>query len=411
VSSSDSPSCTSRKPFSFTLDSASSVHLLTGEAARELLLNPVPSNLYVMGVSGESIPANLMGHLILAFMDPSTGCVQYVDFGLSHGLDGCPLNLLSLPLLFQAGSIAHFEPGNCYFQVSPGSARIPLEYSPEDMFHIKAALPGDQPAQACTAIHAAGPYFDSSAPGNQSVQACTANNTAGSFFDSSAQAVPVSSAEGFSFATSASLKTWHRRLGHLSTRELARIHKLNLVDGFKVSGPVTASCRCDTCRQARLRRVATPRKLEYSSEATFVGHTISTDTKDLPYLSFRGDRYVMIFVDHFSRRRWVYLMSSKNESASVLRRFLADMARLGIRVVNIQSDRGSEYFEQEGESRFNRGRELHEFNLVCEQHSPRIEHIVQPVEMKEKLAESCWLDQFRGVNGMLWEARLSPALG
>jgi len=287
VSSSDSPSCTSRKPFSFTLDSASSVHLLTGEAARALLLNPVPSDLYVMSVSGESIPANLMGHLILAFMDPSTGCVQYVDFGLSHGLDGCPLNLFSLPLLFQAGSIAHFEPGNCYFQVSPGSARIPFEYSPEDMFHIKAALPGDQPAQACTAIHAAGPYFDSSAPGNQSVQACTANHTAGSFFDSSAQAVPVSSAEGFSFATSASLKTWHRRLGHLSTRELARIHKLNLVDGFKVSGPVTASCRCDTCRQARLRRVATPRKLEYSSEATFVGHTISTDTKDLPYLSFR----------------------------------------------------------------------------------------------------------------------------
>jgi hypothetical protein len=130
-------------------------------------------------------------------MDPSTGCVQYVDFGLSHGLDGCPLNLLSLPLLFQAGSIAHFEPGNCYFQVSPGSARIPFEYSPEDMFHIKAALPGDQPAQACTAIHAAGPYFDSSAPGNQSVQACTANHTAGSFFDSSAHAVPDSSADGF----------------------------------------------------------------------------------------------------------------------------------------------------------------------------------------------------------------------
>jgi hypothetical protein len=105
--------------------------------------------------------------------------------------------------------------------------------------------------------------------------------------------------------------------------------------------------------------VATPRKLEFASEATFVGHTISTDTKDLPYLSFRGDRYVMIFVDHFSRRRWVYFMSSKNESASVLRRFLADMAMLGLRVVNIQSDRGSEYFEQEGESRFNRGRELH----------------------------------------------------
>ena len=71
--------------------------------------------------------ADLMGHLIIAFMDPSSGHVYHVDFGLSHGLDGCPLNLLSLPLLFQAGSMAHFEPGNCYFQLRPDSARIPFE--------------------------------------------------------------------------------------------------------------------------------------------------------------------------------------------------------------------------------------------------------------------------------------------
>jgi hypothetical protein len=34
---------------------------------------------------------------------------------------------------------------------------------------------------------------------------------------------------------------------------------------------------------------------------------------------------------------------------------------------------------------------------------------VQPVEMHEKLAENCFLDLFRDVNAMLWEARLSPA--
>ena len=252
VHSPDSSSRISRKPFSFTFDSASSVHLLTGEAARALLLNPVPSDLYVMGVSGESVPADLMGHLIIAFMDPSTGCVRYVDFGISHGLDGCPLNLLSLPLLFQAGSIAHFEPGNCYFQVCSGSTRIPFEYSSENIFHIKAVFPGGQSVQDNSVVSAAGPT-------GQSVQDNSVVSAAGPTSDSSAQAAPVSSAEGFSFAASASMKTWHRRLGHLSARELSRIHKLGLVDGFKVSGPVTASCRCDTCRQARLRRVATPR--------------------------------------------------------------------------------------------------------------------------------------------------------
>ena len=205
------------------------------------------------------------------------------------------------------------------------------------------------------------------------------------------------------------MKLWHRRLGHLSPSELARIHKSGLVDGFKVSGPVTSSCKCDTCRQARIRRVATPRSREYESLATFIGHTVSSDVKVLPYTSFRGDRYCVVYVDHYSRLSFVYFISSKNQVLSTLRAFIADLARLGFRCHNIQTDRGSEYFEQEGESRFNAGRRLHEFNRFCESQSPPITHIVQPVEMKEKLAENRFLDLFKDVDCMLWEARLSPA--
>jgi len=153
--------------------------------------------------------------------------------------------------------------------------------------------------------------------------------------------------------------------------------------------------------------VATPREREYLSAATFVCHTVSADTKDLPYVSFRGHRYVIVFVDHYSRYRSVYFLTSKDQSTAVLKTFVADMARSGHRIIHLQTDRGSEFFEQEGESRFNAGRRLHEFNKLCEQHN--ILHIVQPVEMHEKLAETCFLDLFRDVNAMLWEARLSPA--
>ena len=73
-----------------------------------LLLSPVPSNLELVGVSGDSIRANVMGHLFVALRDPTTGCIYHVDFGIAHDLDGCPLNILSLPLLYQSGAIAHF---------------------------------------------------------------------------------------------------------------------------------------------------------------------------------------------------------------------------------------------------------------------------------------------------------------
>jgi len=189
---------------------------------------------------------------------------------------------VSLSLLYQSGAIAHFEPGNCYFQLHADAPPLPFEYSRDGMFQIMASIP------------------DVDLP---SVQPSAASSS--------------SAAEGISLATSASLKVWHRRLGRLSA---------------KVSGPVTASCRCDTCRQAKIRRVPTDHSREYSSKALFVGHTISADTKELSSISFRGHRYYIVFVDHFSRYRFVYFMESKDQSVSILRRFLADLDRLGFRV-------------------------------------------------------------------------------
>ena len=148
--------------------------MLTGRDALKLLLSPVPSNLELVGVSGDSIRADVMGRLFVALRDPATGCIYHVDFGVAHGLDGCPLNILSLPLLYQSGAIAHFEPGNCYFQLRADAPRLPFEYSRDGMFQIMASLPVVDPP---------------------SVQPAAASTSY--------------AAEGISLATSASLKVWH----------------------------------------------------------------------------------------------------------------------------------------------------------------------------------------------------------
>ena len=159
---------------------------------------------------------------------------------------------------------------------------------------------------------------------------------------------------------------------------------------------------------AKIRRQPVPHHRRFSDPASFVGHTVSTDTKSLPFPSVRGYRYVVCYVDHHSRFGLCYFIRSKREVSDTLRRYLAYMRHLGITVRTIQSDRGSEFFAQEGDSLADRDRRQHLFDAVCAAQSPPVKHVLRPVEMKEALAENWFREHFRAANSMLWEARLSP---
>jgi hypothetical protein len=125
-------------------------------------------------------------------------------------------------------------------------------------------------------------------------------------------------------------------------------------------------------------------------------------------MSLQGYRYVMVFVDHYSKLSFAYFMRSKSESTTMLRQYIADMARLKITVRSILSDRGSEFFEQDGDTLTDRDRRLHDFRQCCVDHN--ILHVVRPVENKEKFAEVWFRVHFRVVDTMLWAARLTPCL-
>ena len=117
----------------------------------------------------------------------------------------------------------------------------------------------------------------------------------------------------------------------------------------------------------------------------------------------------MITIDYYSLLGLVYFVRSKADIYGTLKRYLADMKSFGVTVKIIQTDRGSEYFSQEGDLIEDRDRILHNFGKVCLAQDPIVRHIVQPVEMKEKVAENSFRYLFRAVNSMLWEARLCPA--
>jgi len=166
---------------------------------------------------------------------------------------------------------------------------------------------------------------------------------------------------------------------------------------------------CNTCSQAKIQRSAVSHERKYSDPATYFGHTVSSDVKSISVETFKGCKYVVNFVDHYTLFGMVYFVNSKADIYKAFELYLRDMKSLGVTVRNIQTDRGSEYFAQEGDIIEDRDRNLHKFGRVCLAQEPIVRHLVQPVELKEKVAENSFRYLFRAVNAMLWEARLSPA--
>ena len=361
---------TKSKLFKLVVDSGATEHVLTLAAAIALFSGKKPSKLSIIEVIGKKTRADMQGRLIIRVSDEEQGS-HLIDLGTGHTLTSCPLNLLSVNRLKEAGCAVHFETDNCYFQLPRSSKRIP--FKEEGGLFIITATKGFAEDKPYRQVHA------------YSVKAQK---------DGEAHV---------NMATSGDLSLWHRRMRHMPKRDLLRIFNHNLVDGFLLKGnKTTGSCSCDSCRMMTRRR---PHANSRPDEDLAIGEKVSSDVKILPAPTFHGEKYVINFVDHRSRFGICYLMKTKTEVHHRLRQYVEDMRRLGVKVQNVQTDRGSEYFEQEGQS-IGPERRVHAFGVACWELG--VKHIPKAVEEHEAMAESWFRTHFKAVEVMLWEARMSP---
>jgi len=87
-------------------------------------------------------------------------------------------------------------------------------------------------------------------------------------------------------------------------------------------------------------------------------------------------------------------MRFKSEVTKCFERYCKELAHYGYRVMHLHSDRGSEYFSQEGELMADKDRSLGQLDVFCASQSPIIRHTVTPVGSKEKIAEIWFRDMF-----------------
>ena len=102
---------------------------------------------------------------------------------------------------------------------------------------------------------------------------------------------------------------WHQRYGHLNYQSLAMLSKMNMLDGLPWIKLNTNTCEgCMVGKQHRDTFERSTRRAKKSLElvhSDFCGLMSPT--------SKGGARYILTFIDVFSRKVWVYFLKQKDE--------------------------------------------------------------------------------------------------
>ena len=136
-------------------------------------------------------------------------------------------------------------------------------------------------------------------------------------------------------------KIWHEIFGLMNYRYLQTLHKEGMVEGLPQMQPSTGACiGCvignhpeHSYEKGKTRRVTQPLGLVNSN---LIG--------PLPTPSYGGSRYVLTFIDDYSRFCWVYFLKLKSEVFEQLKVWKSLVEnQSGKKIKLLRNDHGKEY--------------------------------------------------------------------
>lgn len=138
-----------------------------------------------------------------------------------------------------------------------------------------------------------------------------------------------------------SLELWHKRLGHLSVRNVETLAN-GVVDGMKVSAKEIKDCR--VCPMGKQSRLPFGSNVTRTSEILELVHSDISGPMEVN--SHGGNRFYVSFIDDITRRMTVYFLKTKSEDEllSAFKNFHALAERQsGKKLKTIRTDNGKEY--------------------------------------------------------------------
>jgi len=126
------------------------------------------------------------------------------------------------------------------------------------------------------------------------------------------------------------MKLWHNRLGHFYHDDINKYINLHTEQQEK----------CPDCQIAKLKRKPHNGTITRATEILEIIHSDIIGPIDP---SFINSRYIITFLDEYSRKAWIYLLRSKSEAPSTiiyLFKLITNITNKNIKI--FRSDNGKE---------------------------------------------------------------------
>ena len=194
---------------------------------------------------------------------------------------------------------------------------------------------------------------------------------------------------------------WHRRFGHLNNKSLQVMQKKQMVKGIPSLKDETKVCT--VCNVGKQQRGKFPKKSKW--RATEKLELIHSDLcGPITPISQSGKRYLLVFVDDFSRKTWLYFLTEKAEAFETFKLFKVSVekeAKTEIR--GLRTDRGGEFTSEKfnafcrdnGIKRQLTAAYTPQQNGVAERRNRTIMNMVRCLLHEKEMPRSLWPDAAR----------------
>nr|GEZ96850.1 putative ribonuclease H-like domain-containing protein [Tanacetum cinerariifolium] len=139
---------------------------------------------------------------------------------------------------------------------------------------------------------------------------------------------------------------WHRRLGHLNFKTMNKLVRHNLVRGLPTKC-FENDHNCSAYLKGKQHKASCKSKLVTSMTKPL--HTLHMDLFGPTSISSISHKwYFLVVTDDFSRFTWTFFLRTKDETSSILRKFITKIENLkDLKVKIIRCDNGGEFRNKE----------------------------------------------------------------